>query len=58
MYICIMKKEYIIKVLQLFADYTISMLENTRSETMFNYYFEIGAMINAYAIIMCDVYLD
>jgi hypothetical protein len=53
-----MKKEYIIKVLQLFADYTISMLENTRSETMFNYYFEIGAMINAYAIIMCDVYLD
>ena len=58
MYICNMKKEYVRKVLQLFADYTISMLENTRSEAMFNYYFEIGAMINAYAIIMADVYLD
>jgi hypothetical protein len=53
-----MEKEYVRKVLQLFADYTISMLENTRSEAMFNYYFEIGAMINAYAIIMADVYLD
>lgn len=53
-----MKRELKIKVLQILADYVISMLEHTRSEAMFNYYFEIGAMINAYAIVYHDIYLD
>lgn len=58
MYICHMKKENIRKMLQFFADYIVSMLENTRSEGMFYYYFEMGAMLNAYAIEYHDIYLD
>jgi len=58
MYICNMKKETKIKVLQLIANYIVSMLENSRSEGMFYYYFEMGAMVNAYAIEYHDIYLD
>ena len=53
-----MKKETKIKVLQILANYIVSMLENTHSEAMFYYYFEIGAMLDAYAIEYHDIYLD
>jgi hypothetical protein len=58
MYICNMKKEFKIKLLQILANYVISMLEHSHSESMFYYYFEIGAMIDAYAIEYHDIYLD
>lgn len=58
MYICNMKKETKIKVLQIIANYIVSMLEHSRSEAMFYYYFEIGAMVNAYAIEYHDIYLE
>ncbi len=53
-----MKKETKIKVLQIIANYIVSMLEHSRSEAMFYYYFEIGAMVNAYAIEYHDIYLE
>ena len=57
-YICYMKKILIKKVLQVIANNIISILANTRNEDMFNFYFEMGAMINAYAIIYHDIELD
>jgi hypothetical protein len=53
-----MKKKLLQSVMQMIANYIIMMLEHSRSEQMFNYYFEMGAMLDAYAIEYHDIYLD
>jgi hypothetical protein len=53
-----MKKKLLQSVMQIMANYIIFMLEHSRSEQMFNYYFEMGATLDAYAVIMHDIYLD
>ena len=40
------------------ANYIVMMLEHSRSEQMFEYYLEMGAMLDAYAVTMYDIYLD
>ena len=58
MYICNMKRKIQQKVMQMMANYIIYMLENAISDDMFGYYFELGAKLDAYAVIQHDIYLD
>ncbi len=44
--------------MQLFANFIIYMLDNSHNQKMFDYYFEMGAMLDAYAIVQHDIYLD
>ena len=53
-----MKRDLKIKVLQIMANYIIYMLEHSYNQNMFDYYFELGATLNAYAIQIHDIYLD
>ena len=46
------------KVMQIIANYIVYMLENSNSDDMFNYYFEMGAKLDAYAIAYHEIYLD
>ena len=58
MYICGMKRKILQKGMQIMANYIIYMLENAYSDEMFNHYFEMGAKLDAYAIVFHDIYLD
>jgi hypothetical protein len=53
-----MKKRMLQKIMQMMANYVIYMLENSKSDEMFNYYFEIGAKLDTYAVEFHDIYLD
>jgi hypothetical protein len=46
------------KIMQIMANSIIYMLENAYNDEMFDYYFELGAKLNAYAIVFHDVYLE
>lgn len=45
------------KILQKLADYIISILEKEKDERVFDFYFNIGIKINAYAVSR-GIYLD
>jgi hypothetical protein len=53
-----MKRKIQQKVMQMMANYIIYMLDNAISDDMFGYYFELGAKLDAYAVIQHDIYLD
>lgn len=53
-----MKKKILHKIMQLLANYVVFMLEKSNSKEMFDYYFEFGAKLNAYAIVFHEIYLD
>jgi hypothetical protein len=53
-----MKRKIQQKVMQMMANYIVYMLANAYSDDMFNYYFEMGAKLDAYAITYHDIYLD
>lgn len=46
------------KILQYLADYIILSLETAPNEQVFNYYIEMGAWLDSYAITYHGVYLD
>jgi hypothetical protein len=45
-------------ILQTIANFIAKACEHAYSEPMFYYYYEIGAMLNEYAIQLHDIYLD
>jgi hypothetical protein len=46
------------KILQVLANYIIFMLEGSNSEEMFDSYYEMGCMLDAYAVEMHEIYLN
>jgi hypothetical protein len=46
------------KILQIIANYIVEVCKHAYSESMFEYYYEIGSKVNAYAIEFHDIYLD
>ena len=58
MYICSMKRKIIQNAMQIMANYIVYMLEHSHNQKMFDYYFEMGAMLDAYAVEFHDIYLD
>lgn len=47
------------KILQYLADYIIEKLEdNINNEKTFNFYLEMGMMLDSYATMYFDIYLD
>lgn len=53
-----MKRKILQNAMQIMANYIIYMLEHSYNQKMFDYYFELGAMLNAYAVEIHDIYLD
>ena len=53
-YLCVMRK----KILQFLANYIVFMLENSNSQEMFYDYYNMGCMVNAYAVELHDIYLN
>lgn len=52
-----MKKKIQYKIMQVIANYVIYMLKNAHNDDMFNYYFELGCKLDAYAIEFHDIHL-
>lgn len=52
-----MKKKIQYKIMQVIANYVIYMLKNAHNDDMFNYYFELGCKLDAYAIEFNDIHL-
>ena len=46
------------KILQFLANYIVFMLENSNSQEMFDDYYNMGCMVNAYAVELHDIYLN
>lgn len=45
-------------ILQTIANYIAGACNHAFNQAMFDYYYELGAMLNAYAIEFHDIYLD
>jgi hypothetical protein len=52
-----MKKKIQYKMMQVIANYIIYVLKNAPNDETFNYYFELGAKLDAYAIEFHDIRL-
>jgi len=46
------------QILQIIANYIVQVCSYTYSKSMFEYYYEMGCKLNAYAIEFHDIYLD